>query len=533
MGRMAGHWRNISTLTGATFLSRVLGLGRDVAIFAALGAGAVNSAFILGFTLPNLFRRLLGEGAMTSALVPVLSQVQTQAGEAAYQDLLNRVLSRVLVLALLLTAAGMAILWPLSTLEGLEERYPLGAKYGALLLPYMPLVCLAALVSAALNVRGRFVAAAFSQVWLNLAMIGSVLLAVTVFPKDLEARVYVLCAGVLVGGLFQLGVPAWDLRRTGWRPVWQAGVTEPVRQVTRLLVPGLAGAAIFQVNILVSRLLSFSLNDEAASLLYLGNRLLELPLGLFAVSVSTVFFPLLAAQQARGEAVAFGETYRRGLWLMLAVTIPAAAGLWVVREPIVRALFQWGLFAAEDVVAAAGPVGILALGMPFFAWSSWATRAFHARQDMRSPVRLAALNLGVNLGLSLLLMRPLGIEGLAWANTLAAAAHALLLTRRLRLQVEAPLPVRRYGLPVAVGTAVMAVVAWAGATALAMLGLETKLEAVLTAALVVPLAAALYLGLLKALGFAEFPRLPGLRRGRAAAQKPGPESPDRGPLPRG
>jgi len=434
--------RSISIVSLATSASRVLGLIRDVCMFAFLGTGPVSSAFILAFTLPNLFRRLLGEGALTSAVVPVLSRKLEQEGEAAQDALLNAVLRR-----LFLTLLGLSVLlgigwWGLPLIPGLAERWYLSSGYGLMLTPYLVLICLAAILSAALNVRQRFLVPALSQVWLNLSMIAALGGFGWALAETPEARAWWLAGGVLVGGVLQWLTPWLDLQQVGWDR--RAGRGEPVdlRPVWRLFLPGVFGAAIFQVNVLVSRLLAFSLNDQATGILYLANRLIELPLGVFAVAVSTVLFPELARYAAREDGQeTFAEAYHHGWRLIMLITVPAALGLAVLAGPILSALFAWGLFAADDVAATIPPLQIFAIAVPFYSWATLATRAFHAQQDMRTPVRLAVLNLLMNLGLSLLLMGPYGTSGLALANLLTSVTHCMLLAvllRRYRVPLLTP-----------------------------------------------------------------------------------------------
>ncbi|MCC5839910.1 MAG: murein biosynthesis integral membrane protein MurJ [Opitutales bacterium] len=429
---MADILRNVSIVAATTMLSRCLGLLRDVLLFAFLGTGAVSSAFILAFTLPNLFRRLLGEGALSSASIPVLTEVRERSGEVAFGRLLNAVLTRLAAVLGLIMVAAWGLLSFVSLYEGFPERVYLGARLTQWLLPYLGFVCLAALVGAALNIQRRFLSPALSPVWLNLAMIAALLLGFTGWVDSMETHVLWLCGGVLLGGALQLLVPGADLFRTGWRPKIVPGSVEGLGKVFQLLIPGLVGAAVFQVNILVSRFLAFSLDDTAAGVLYLAARLVELPLGVFAIAVSTVLFPELARLRTNADARGFAEVYARGLRITFFVTLPAAVGLAVLAGPILQLLFAWGRFGAADVALTRMPLAVAAAGIPFYAWIGLAVRAFHARQDMRTPVGLAVVNLVLNLILSLILMGPFGATGLALANVLASAAHALALEWVLR-----------------------------------------------------------------------------------------------------
>ncbi len=491
--------RRISEVAGWTLASRLLGLLRDVLLFASLGAGPLNSAFILAFTLPNLFRRLLGEGALTSSSIPVLAESLEKRGRADALALLNAILGRLGLVLLALQLVAVPVFLLVEALPGLAERWYAGARLSLLLFPYMLFICLGALLCGMLNVLGRFGVAALNQAWLNLTMIAAILAGLRLFPADGWSRVLLISAGVLAGGALQLLAPALGLARHGWRPSVRMGSHPELPKVLRLFLPGLLGAAIFQINILVARFLAFSLDDTATSLLYLAARLVELPLGVFAIAVTTVFFPELARLSATGREAEFAGAFSRGLSLILMITLPATLGLGLLAGPVLGFLFQWGLFAASDVRAAAPVLAASALGMPFFAWSTLLVRAWYARQEMRTPVLFAAANLFLNLVLGLALMRVWGAVGLALANTASSLVHCVLL--------QAFLPGRAWTRPgwrgplsLLAGLLVLAAVARAGQGLCALLPVAPKLQDLAVVAAVIPAAAAAYFGVLWALG---------------------------------
>lgn len=450
---------SFSKVTAFTMLSRVLGLIRDILLFAALGSGVASSAFIFAFTLPNLFRRLLGEGALMSSSIPVLAEVHLKEGDRAAFRLLNGILTRLLLVLAVMTVLAVVVFQLLRLREGLEERWYLGLHLSSLLFPYVILICLSAIVCGMLQVLHRFGPPAMSQVWLNLAMICGLmpgLLGVAITP---EGRVWVLAGAVVFGGGLQLFFPAADLFRRGWRPAWHLESSPQLNQVIRLFLPGVLGAAIFQINILVSRMLAFSLDDQAAGLLYMASRLIELPLGLFAIGISTVIFPQLAREAAMRNRHAFQLLYSRGLRLVFAVTIPAAIGLFLLSNQILIFLFEWGRFDATAVSRATPVLQAAAIGLPFFAWSTFLSRAFYSFQDMRRPVVLAAVNLVINLCLSIIGMIYLGAVGLALANSVSSMVHCLLLHRSLhRHHLHDVTSSRDSVWPVAIACVLMAVV---------------------------------------------------------------------------
>jgi putative peptidoglycan lipid II flippase len=252
---------------------------------------------------------------------------------------------------------------------------------------------------------------------------------------------YWLCAGVLVGGGLQMGVPALVLMRAGWRPRFDLELSPRVRTIAQLMVPSLLGTAIYQVNIYVSRLLAFSVSDSSATLLFYANRLMELPIGVFAIAVATVVYPLIARHAVEQNFTAMAAAYHKGLRLILMINVPAAAGLALLSEPIVRWLFQHGKFTPLMTQTMAPLLMLFAVGMPFFSVASLTTRACYALKDMGAPVRMAAVSFAVNLGLSLLLMGPLAARGLVVASTLAVVVQTVLLQRALVKR----LPAMRFG----------------------------------------------------------------------------------------
>lgn len=492
---MGGIVRRIPEVAGWTLLSRVLGLLRDILLFASLGSGLWNSAFILAFTLPNLFRRLLGEGALTSSAIPVLAQTLEVSGAGATHRLLNALLVRVGGGLLLLSVLVIGLLGLVVEGSEIAERWRAGAQLGQWLFPYVIFICVGALFCGALNVFGRFALAALNQVWLNLAMIG-VLVAGLLTDATVVERVWWLCGGVLAGGLLQMLIPMVGLRQSGWRVRAGSGESgQELDRLVRLFLPALLGAAIFQINILVARLLAFSLNDTATGLLYLANRLVELPLGVFAIAVTTVVFPELSRLHAARDPVAFGNTYREGLRFIMGITVPAMVGLQLLATPILGLLFEWGYFGSGDVAAARPVLVAAAAGLPFFAWATLLTRGYYARQEMRIPVRLAGLNLVLNLGLGLWLMQIWGAVGLALANSLAGLLHCVALRMGFPLEKAADGKAeRRDGWALLVGLVLMVLVLLVGRAGIHTFMEVSKVRHLVESALLIPLAVVIYGG---------------------------------------
>lgn len=428
---MPKNFINIFIVAISTLGSRILGLLRDILIFAAFGTSALNSAFILAFTLPNLFRRLLGEGALNAALVPTLTEELEENRERGAFIFLNQVLTRALVVLLLVVTALGIGLFVIDYIPGLNERWYLGADLGIVLLPYLVLICLAAIIHAGLCILDRFTMAALSPVWLNLSMTFSLGMFGYFLAENAVEKMAYLCGGVIIGGCFQLILPGLSLKREGWRPGLDFKSSARMDGLISLYLPGLAGAAIYQINIVVTRFLAFWLDDAAVAILYLANRLLELPLGVFAIAVTTVLFPSLSQLAVRNDLPGYTRAFHQGVRMITAVTIPAAMGLIILREPILNLLFVWGMFEYDDVKNTMPVIFTLAFALPFYAVGAFATRGFYALKDTRTPYRLALLNFIINLFFSLILMRPFGVMGLAIANVLTSVIHTFFLYRIL------------------------------------------------------------------------------------------------------
>lgn len=504
---MSKSLKNISVVAAATVASRVLGLAREMAIAAVFGTSALNSAFVSAFTLPNLFRRLLGEGALTAAFVPTLThELEKSRREGAFR-LVSKVASWLLVVTVVLVAlavlaflnaeAALGLASGLGLAEETGRRLLLGADLAAILFPYMIFVCLAAAFSAACQVLGRFSEPALSPLWLNVTALAALGLGAWWAWGD-AARMQLLCGGVLVGGFLQMAVPAWVLWREGWRPAFDLRPDERVREILRLMGPTVIGSAIYLINIAVSRFIGLSLNDSAAAVLNLATRVMELPIGVFTIAIATVVFPLIARHAAREDWPALTDGYHKGLRLVLVINIPAAAGLVLLSEPVTRLLFERGAFTAADTRLMTPVLAVYALGLPFVSFTSVALRGFYALRDTATPVRAAALSFVVNLVLSLVLMRWFSTMGLALASTLAAVVQLVYLQAKLtRKQAGFGLGgLRPNLLKIAAATALMSAAVWGGSRAAVALAPAGKAADWIVLLGVIPAAAALYAALL-------------------------------------
>jgi putative peptidoglycan lipid II flippase len=415
--------RAIATVAAATVLSRVAGLLRDSVLFALLGLSEWNGAFLFAFTVPNLFRRMLGEGALSSAMIPLFAETAKNHSQEEAFTFLNRLLSRLCAFLLLAIGAFAAIF--LLGRRLLSDRWLWALGLSLFLAPYLLFTCLSAMVCGALNALGSFGLPALATLPLNGFMVAAGGCAFFLCPADGLLSTLFICGGVLAGGIGQLALPGLLLRRRGWRFHWDWSRCPLLSRLWNLFLPAVLGAAMVQINATVSRLLAFWLTADGISTLYLSSRLVELPLGIFAIAIISVVFPDLARSASSGNGEAFAHSYGHAFRSVLMVTIPAAIGLILLGRPILTILFGWGNYDADDLARTLPVLWASSLGIPFFAIAALLTRTFHARQDMKTPVRTAAIAIFANLALTVLLIKPFGAVGIALANVLSAGLQCI------------------------------------------------------------------------------------------------------------
>lgn len=490
---MSKKLKDIGVVSLFTVVSRVLGLVRDQVGGAIFGGSVFNDAFLTAFRIPNLFRRLLGEGALTAAFIPTLQEELKENGQAGAFDLLNKVASWLLLATGLIVALAMVAFSQSRLVPAQEDKWYLAADLTVIMFPYLVCICVAAALNATLNVLGHFKEFALSPIWLNVAMIASLAGAGIHFAHTKMGEVYWQCGGVLLGGAFQLGVPVRGLWRLGWRPRFQLVWSPRVRQIARLMAPGLFGTAIYQINTFVSGLLAYSLMEGSATLLFYANRLMELPIGVFAIAVSTVVYPLIAKHAVEQNFTAMAHDFHKGLRMILLINIPAAAGLGLLSEPVVRFLYQHGEFTWADTGMMAPLLTLFVLGLPFFSVVSLTVRAFYALKDMKTPVRIATIDFVLNLVLSFTLRRWCGAAGLVFASTAAIVVQTLLLQRALvkKLPGMGFAPLWPTMAKVVGATVVMSAAVWGAQTGLAALHWGRRAD-LITILAVIPLGIVVY-----------------------------------------
>ena len=424
----------------ATLLSRLLGYVRDMVIASFFGAGLFSDAFIVAFRIPNLLRRLFGEGSLSIAFVPVFTDTLNHKGRDEAEQLAVgslRLLSLVLVSATVLGVLLAPVLIHLLAYGFTEdpEKYALCIRLTRIMLPYAIFIGLVALCMGILNVLGHFAAPAVAPVLLNVAMIGMLSIFAWLSPS-MTTRVTGLAFGVLVGGGLQLGLQVPFLIKKGihlWRsaPLWHPAM----KQILRLMGPALFGAAVYQINNLVICLMGSFLSQGSVSYLYYADRLVQFPLGVFAIAMATAVLPTLSHQASMGQEDALKDTFSHAVQFILFMTLPSMVGLIVLREPIVAILFQRGAFDEQTTRLTASALLYYGIGLWAFSAVRILIYTFYALKDTRTPVKVAAVAIAANIVFGAVLMRTMAHNGLALALSLASVLHLGLLTLALHNKV--------------------------------------------------------------------------------------------------
>jgi len=469
------------TVGSLTLASRLLGLVRDVACAGYFGAGPVWDAFSFAFRVPNLFRRLFGEGALSAAFIPVFTEHLQLKGPGEARRLACVVATAVGAVLLACLLLGEGLLMAIPRLCAIGERWRLTLALSAVLLPYMLFICLAALTGAVLNSLKHFTAPALSPVVLNVYWIAAVVVVGPAVTSETAGRAFVLAVGILAAGVTQLALQLAVLKRKGMglRPRFEP--SHPgLRRTAALMAPVAVGMAAFQVNALLDGVIAISLSSAvpgssfrlfgadvrypmvvgANSVLYYGSRLMQFPLGVFGLALATAFFPTFSARAAQKDRPGFSSALGDALGAALFIGLPAGAGLMVLGRPAVELIFERGAFTPQMSARTSLVLAAYGAGVWAYCCQHVLVRAFYALQDSATPARLAAGAVALNLALNLSLIWPLAEAGLAAATALSAAAQTVGLY--LILERRAPLTGRRSLLRTLMGsllaTGLMAVV---------------------------------------------------------------------------
>ena len=440
--------RGMVTVGGWTMASRVLGFARDMMIAALAGTGPVADAFFVALRVPNLFRRLFGEGAFNAAFVPEFSGVLATEGLEPAKRFAEQAIAVLAFWLVILTVLGELFMPQMMHLlapgfMNVPGKAELTVTLARITFPYVLLICLAAVLSGVLNGLDRFAAAAAAPMLFNATSMAAMVLLSPYLPTIGHA----LSWGVTVSGVLQLALLAWAVRRAGMTlHIPRPRLTPHMRKLLARMGPGLLGAGVTQLNLAVDVIIVSLLPAGSASLLYYADRVNQLPLGVIGTAVGTAILPLLSRQARAGEAAQAQATLNRALEVSLALTLPAALALGVTGFPIMLTLFGRGEFGADAARLSAQALAAYAFGLPAFVVVKVLVPAFFAHGDTSTPVRIGFIAIALNLAMNVAFMVPLRHMGPALATSLSALfnviALGVMLARRGQLVIDRRLQVR-------------------------------------------------------------------------------------------
>lgn len=499
IGIMIKGFRQIASLTA---LSRVFGMVRDMAFAHFFGAGWLMTAWTMGFKVPNLARRLFGEGAASASFIPVYSE-QLQNDPQQARALVNTVVTVLFVILAAIVLIGEGFIWGYYSFFETRVGPKLGLTLCSIMLPYMISICIVAMLAGILNVHRHFASPAAAPIVLNIFIISSILFTGWALKIEAEQQVFFVAAAVLLAGIAQIAIQIPSLRASGVsiRPGWHVH-SEPFKKILILMGPMILGLTATQINTFLDDIIALSFMNErgnplsfgAISYLYYSQRLYQFPLGVLGISLATAIFPVMSSDAARKDFDALRRTITRGIKASMFVAIPATAGIFLVARPLVSAVFEHGKFGKTDTPIVALTLSLYALGLCGFFLQQIITRAFYSMQDSKKPAQSAIIAVGANIVLNLTLIWFLGTAGLALSTAICSYLQVVILVPALRKRFEHSIFDGLWPtlLKITAATAGMCLVG--GAIVYLMWGLpQSRLYNVLRLAAIVPSAAGVYI----------------------------------------
>ncbi len=424
----------MATVGGLTGVSRILGFIRDVLTAIILGAGPLADAFIVALKLPNLFRRVTAEGAFSVSFVPMYSRKLHQDGAAAAEDFASNafaVMFTLLTPFVLLAMAAMPIVIKLIA-PGFtvgEERYDLAVELTRVTFPYLLLISLSALMGGMLNAHDRFMPFAAAPIVFNLALIAALLF----LEPMMESGAHALSWGLFAAGVLQFIGLIFCVRkyRLGLRlrmPKFDADI----RQLFKLMGPGVLGAGVVHINLFVDIIIASTLPEGSISYLYYADRINQLPLGMVGIAVGTALLPMLSRTMAGGNIAESRALFNRALEVCLILALPAGVAMATVALPMIKALFEYGNFDANDARTTAWVLAGYAIGVPAYVASKVFSTTYYARHDTKTPVKMAIITALLNIAGALALIQYIGVAGIALSTGICGWVQFVLLLRGLK-----------------------------------------------------------------------------------------------------
>tara|TARA_B100000686_G_scaffold272627_1_gene289868 strand:+ start:180 stop:1748 length:1569 start_codon:yes stop_codon:yes gene_type:complete len=426
--------KSAGIVSGMTILSRIFGFIRDAFIAMTFGSSTAADAFFVAFRIPNMQRRVLGEGAVSSAFIPVFAEVLAQNGKQAAQELTANIFN-ILFILLSITSLILFIFSPVviavfapGFLDN-PAKFKLTVDLTRWMAPYLFFIGLTAFSMGILNSLKVFALPAATPILQNILMIASMLILV----PQMEEPIFGLAIGVVIGGAIQVLIQLPSIRKKGYGFKKYLRFKQPeVIKIAKLMGPAIIGLAVYEVNLLVDTLLASTLPEGSISYLYYGNRLVQLPLGVFATALAIVLLPTLSSHAANGELKNLVKTLSFSIRFILFITIPATIGLIILREPIVNTLWERGAFLHTTTENTAVALLYYSIGLCAFSGIKIIAPAFYSLQDTKTPAKVGIYSMGLNIILNLILMGPLKHGGLALATSLSALFNVIVLMHYLR-----------------------------------------------------------------------------------------------------
>lgn len=449
--------RSVKTVSFFTFLSRISGLIRDMLCANFFGTGMVWDAFTIAFRIPNLFRRLFGEGALSAAFVPVfIDCLEKRSTNEAWR--LARSLTTIIIIILVgITVIGEVSFYLVPRLIDLQPKWKIVFDLLIIMFPYVMFICLVALSMAILNSLKHFFVPALTPIVLNICWITGVVVIAPIFGNNLQERAIGVALAILLAGFIQLSIQVPVLRSYGmdFRPIIRF-LHPGIKQIFKLMGPTVFGLAVVQINVLIDSLIAvgfapsvngsptftflnkeiyYPLQTGSASVLYYGDRLIEFPLGVFGIALANVIFPLFSTHASREDWEGFRSTFIKALRMVVFIGIPASAGLILLRSPLVELFYERNKFTAESTMRTIDVIFFYSLGIWGYCGLHVIVRAFYSLKDTKTPMLIGIYMVGVNLLLNLSLIWFLNVGGLALATSISAILQLIILTTILKLRL--------------------------------------------------------------------------------------------------
>jgi len=416
----------------ATIFCRILGLGREIVISNRFGAGIETDAFFIAFMIPNLLRSFLGEGALNSAFIPVFTEYLTNHDRKKAEYFANNVLNILILILIVVVVLGI---WAAPLLINIIAigfksnlyKYELAVNLTRIIFPYIGFVAVAALFMGILNSYNHFLVPALAPAMLNISVI---IFAITLSYKY---GIYSIALGVILGGIGQALVQTPILIRKKLKYRFTVDFKDPgVKKLLKLLVPAMIGLAITQINVVVDRTIASTLIDGSISALYYSNRLVQFPLGAFGIAISIAIFPTLAKYTAKNNIPEFKKSLLFGLKMLIFITVPSAVGLIVLKDSLIRLIYEHGIFSRVATSMTASALLYYSIGLFAYACVRLITMSFYALKDTKTPVKIGIYIVLINIALDLILVKYLAHSGLALATSIAAILNLIILLKVLQ-----------------------------------------------------------------------------------------------------